>query len=477
MITKQEAGDLIFAGVLGCLDRADIKKLNEYMKKGGELPATVGEFQNIAAMLPVILKAENPPSVLKDKVARKLYRVKDEVRAKVLEENLSDRKSGSADIFYKNSRENRKSSTLTEKVKTKEPEKFKIKDEKEDVELPDESISISSDENIIIEEDIIEEIKPEEFLNEVKQDINLVVEPEIKEEIQPDVKQENEQNDDFEPVTPNRNTFESFKSTREKVLDKKFDEIEDLKESVSEEEVKPEPKLPTREKIKTYEKVSTREKSPRKTLTKDSPSYRMKSTKERGKSFERAYKKKYVTEEMASGKKSSLNPWLIIGLFIVLLAVVGYLYFNFITQIKDLKSTNDTLKQQVTDLSVKFNNTQEMQSLLESTDVNVINLQGTGINPGGHGKLIISRSQSKGYIQLSDMPALGADKSYQLWMQLPQGNYFSLGVFNPSGRVQYFPFQIPKVEGGSISEFIVTEETSSGAVTPGNKIFLTGNFQ
>ena len=201
------------------------------------------------------------------------------------------------------------------------------------------------------------------------------------------------------------------------------------------------------------------------------------STKERGKSFEKPIKKRYVTQEMIAAQKSPLNPWIIISLIIVLLAAVGFLYFNFISQIKDLKSTNDTLKQQVNDLSVKFSNTQEIQSLLESSDVKVINLQGTGINPGGHGKLIISKQQSKGYLQLSDMPALGSGMAYQLWMQLPQGNYFSLGVFNPSGRVQYFPFKIPRAESGNVSEFIVTEESSTGAVNPGNKIFLTGNLQ
>ena len=266
MITKQEAGELIFAGVLGCLDRTDLSKLNEFLKNGGELPSTIGEFQNIAAMLPVMLKAENPPSVLKDKVARKLYRVKDEIRAKVVSSSLN-RKSGSTDVFYQNSRENRKSSTLNEKLKTKEPEKFKIENDPANPEIEEEKTLIPEEEKLIIEEDI-EEISPEDFelneqepeikeeaVNESVQDIEIVKEP-LSE---PEPEKVIPPADDFEPVTPSRNTFESFKSTREKVIDKKFEEIEDSADEISEENTSPQLKVPTREKIKTYEKVSTKE--------------------------------------------------------------------------------------------------------------------------------------------------------------------------------------------------------------------------
>ena len=43
MITRQEAADMIYAGVLGCLDRADQTKLNEFIRAGGELPSNMGE--------------------------------------------------------------------------------------------------------------------------------------------------------------------------------------------------------------------------------------------------------------------------------------------------------------------------------------------------------------------------------------------------------------------------------------------------
>jgi anti-sigma-K factor RskA len=430
MITRQEASDLIYAGVLGCLDRADQTKLNEYIDSGGELPPNMGELQNIAAMLPIILQAENPDPELKDKVARKLYRIKDEIRAKVITGSIPP-----AEVFYRNSRENRKAAST-----------------------PEDKLSSSSDVEKNTQEPVIGEKESSTF--ETEKEV-------LKEEIHKEIK-----SGDFEPVIPAHNTFESFKSTREKVLEGNFD---DTSEEKVPEEVKPEVKIPTREKIKTYEREITKEKPSYKTSTKETP-YKITSTKERGKSFERAYKKKYMTEE-TSNKEQRMKPWIMLSLFIILLLALIVLYLNFSSEINNLKFTNDTLKQQINDLSVKFNSTQEIQSILESPDVKVINLQGTGINPVGRGKLIISGSQSKGYIQLSDMPALGQNSSYQLWMQLPDGKYFSLGVFNPSGRVQYFPFKIPRLEENNIAEFMVTEESSTGAADPGNKVFLTGSLQ
>lgn len=423
MITKQEASDLIYAGVLGCLDRADQTKLNEYISSGGELPSNMGELQNIAAMLPIILQAENPDPELKDKVARKLYRIKDEIRAKVNTETIPP-----AEVFYRNSRANRKAS-----------------------ESNGEGTSTS---------EVVENAPPQPGETDSRPQS---VEP-AKEIVNQEVTGENK-SVDYEPVIPARNTFESFKSTREKVLDGIFDNASENKDEIKE-EIKPEVKVPTREKIITHERVITKERTP----------YKITSTKERGKSFERTYKKKYMTEETSS-KKQGFKPWIMPLLFIILLLALVVLYMNFSSEINDLKFTNDTLKQQVNDLSVKFNSSQEIQNILESSDVKVVNLHGTGINPVGKGKLIISVAQTRGYMQLSDMPALALNSSYQLWMKLPDGKYFSLGVFNPSGRVQYFPFKIPQSGENNISEFMVTEEPSTGAAEPGHQVFLTGNLQ
>ncbi|HSD62572.1 MAG TPA: anti-sigma factor [Ignavibacteriaceae bacterium] len=430
MISRQEASELIFAGVLGCLDLSDQTKLNEYIKSRGELPPNVGEFQNIAAMLPVILTPESPDPQLKDKVARKLYRIKDEVRSRSTGESVS------AEDFYKNSRRDRQSLLSGSSI---EPEKSAPEEKRNEPEVKE------------IVKPPLPDSKDEKLITETK-------EPVIPEE--------------FETVTPLRSTFESFKSTREKVLEGNFSEEGEEKKSP---EIKTEPKIPAGEKIKTSERIITKDKIPHKTAAKELSYYKKATTKERGKILEKAYRKKPSTIETPVGNKP-LYLWIAVSVFVILFLAVAVIYLNFSSEIKNLQLNNESLRQRLNDLSVKFSNTQEIQDFIESPDAKIINLKGTGINPEGKGKLIISLSQNKGYLQLSDMPVLGNDKSYQLWVQLPSGGYYSLGVYNPAGRIQYFPFNIPQSVIENINEFIVTEESSGGAARPGNKEFLSGSF-
>lgn len=425
MISKQEASELIFAGVLGCLDLSDQTKLNEYIKAHGELPSSFGEFQNIAAMLPVILNPESPDPQLKDKVARKLYRIKDEIRSKTPGD------SANAEDFYKNSRMDRQSGTS-------ESEKFRTDEKKTEPELKEIKKTPAADtENVKVKEEKKEIPKPEEF----------------------------------ETVSPSRSTFESFKSTREKVLEGKFVEEKDEKMPP---EIQTKTKTPVEE-IKTSGR-EMKDRIPHKTAAKELPYYNKVTTKERGKSLEKSYKKKFSTAEIPEVKKSSLYFWGAISLLILLILAIAVIYLNFSSEIKDLQLTNESLTQRLNDLSVKFSNTQEIQDFIETADVKIITLKGTGINPEGNGKLIISFSQNKGYLQLADMPVLSQDKSYQLWMQIPSGGYYSLGVFNPAGRIQYFPFNIPQSAIENVHDFLVTEESSGGASSPGNNVFLSGSF-
>ena len=78
---QNEYSDLLFAYSLGCLDKEDLLELNEFFQTGNEFPwQELGEYQNLAALLPSILNMETPTEEIKDKVARKLYRIKNERR-------------------------------------------------------------------------------------------------------------------------------------------------------------------------------------------------------------------------------------------------------------------------------------------------------------------------------------------------------------------------------------------------------------
>ena len=80
---RKKTIDLIKAKTLGCLNKDENAELNEYMVSGEDFPWDVlGEYQNLTAMLPVLLQLEVPDAELKDNVARKLYKILEELKAK-----------------------------------------------------------------------------------------------------------------------------------------------------------------------------------------------------------------------------------------------------------------------------------------------------------------------------------------------------------------------------------------------------------
>jgi len=86
MPDQTENIDLVQAYVLDCLDKEDEKRMDEFLSlqglEGNILQEELGEYQIITAMLPVILKIVEPDPKVKDKIARRLYRMKDEIRKK-----------------------------------------------------------------------------------------------------------------------------------------------------------------------------------------------------------------------------------------------------------------------------------------------------------------------------------------------------------------------------------------------------------
>ncbi len=79
--------EMIAAFAAGCMDKENFVQFRDYILEGGELPpGELGELQNIVAMIPVILELETPDPSLKDKVAKKLIGMKDEIKTKIREE-------------------------------------------------------------------------------------------------------------------------------------------------------------------------------------------------------------------------------------------------------------------------------------------------------------------------------------------------------------------------------------------------------
>ncbi len=82
--------EMIAAFSVGCMDKQNFVQFKEYMQQDGDLPSgEMGELQNIVAMIPIILDIEKPHPSIKDKVAKRLIEIKDEIKAKIINERKS----------------------------------------------------------------------------------------------------------------------------------------------------------------------------------------------------------------------------------------------------------------------------------------------------------------------------------------------------------------------------------------------------
>ena len=81
---KKKSIDFIKLEVLGCLNAKDKENLRILKDEGGEVPwKEWGEYQNLAAMIPISLELKHPANELKDKTAMKLYSIRDEIKVKI----------------------------------------------------------------------------------------------------------------------------------------------------------------------------------------------------------------------------------------------------------------------------------------------------------------------------------------------------------------------------------------------------------
>ncbi|MCK9280698.1 MAG: anti-sigma factor [Melioribacteraceae bacterium] len=86
-MAEQAIHEMIAAFSCGCMDKENFIQFKDYIRSGGQLPENeLSELQNIIAMVPAILDLEKPDPVLKEKVAKKLISLQEEIKAKIKEE-------------------------------------------------------------------------------------------------------------------------------------------------------------------------------------------------------------------------------------------------------------------------------------------------------------------------------------------------------------------------------------------------------
>jgi hypothetical protein len=383
--------DLIYAYSLGCLDHEEHQKFVEYFYSGEEFNfLELGEYQNLASLLPSILTIETPDPQLKDKVAKKLYYLKDEIRAH----------------------------------RQKNKPSLKIQDAKK------EELNFSGTE------------KPEDEITAGFEDQALVDQPIIK-------------TSDF--FSPPQNT--QIMDREESNLNKPYN---------SEEKFVPEENRKNSSLIET--EISTLENSTRNPILSEENNVQNIV----GRTIDLTSKK--IIPPTPPTKPVKKNYSIMIGgtvLFFLLVIGIIVTYLNITSKTNNLNNEVEKLKNEVGNLNIQLIGSQEIQEMLQSPDVQVINLRGENFNPNSFGKLIIGSDKGVGYIRFAQMPAIPENKLFQLWVSI-SGNFISLRTFKASDTLGFYSFKMLSLPKGDDISFRITEEPASGSTTPSDKVYLIG---
>ncbi len=368
--------DLLYAYSLGCLDAEELDKLREYFGSESDFPwQELGEYQNLIALFPTILEIEEPGPQLKDKVARKLYRLRPEKKPPKEEEKPEEPKP---DI---NQEIDETADTVNEPPSEITPAEETVETDPEPPEQEDSEINHSE----------FEEVKAKKPINNIF--------PEIR-----DIEISGQA---AEPDNLSRQNKENIPESKELL------------------------------------------------------------------SSHRDYIDKTVDGKYNSAGKRRTNPWIVITsvLFVVVAAGLFLLYMNISSEVKEYKRGIKNLNEKIQNLSSRINENRDLQKVLQTKDIEIINLKGTENSPESFGKLIIGTLNRNSILQLSNLPVLSGNEVYQLWMK-NNNQYTPVGVFNPKKDIDYFHFTLPQLPVSNQAVFILTEESSEGAVKPG-KIYLS----
>jgi anti-sigma-K factor RskA len=368
--------DYLHAYSLGCLDKDELKEVTDYIENGGEFNMQeFGEYQNLVSLLPAILAVETPDPQLKDNVARKLYRLKDE-------------------------------------IKTQRNQK-----------------KISPQVQSLIKEDS-EHIENEKTKGETSGEIHKV---------ERRITKSGDVSHHYKTYNPEENEKDFEKSGTE---GGRYIHTEEDKEVVPTDIAKHKPVRLVEDNVDNIIRESIA-----------------------------------PLEQPIQPPVDKNYSMAIIGFLLFFIVVIGIIivYVKISSDVKDYKNEVDKLNKEINSLTIKLSSNQEIDQMLQSPNVQIVNLKGTNLNLSGFGKLIISPERGFGYIQLAQMPALAENKAYQLWVSI-SGNFMSLGAFNSSDKMEYYSFKIPNLPPGYDINFLVTEEPTGGVKTPGRKVYLTGNL-
>lgn len=163
------------------------------------------------------------------------------------------------------------------------------------------------------------------------------------------------------------------------------------------------------------------------------------------------------------------------ALLIICLSLILY-SFNLNTQINQIEEKVAEQQETISDLQAEIKQKEELLSVLESRQAEILFLSGMESNPDGYGKIIRNNESNDLLLQVSNMPANPNDNAYQLWVII-NNKYIPAGVFSVNSEGEGF-FKIEELNNANLQSaeaFAVTLEPEGGSQQPTGDTYLMGN--
>ena len=164
------------------------------------------------------------------------------------------------------------------------------------------------------------------------------------------------------------------------------------------------------------------------------------------------------------------------ALLLVTLSLVFY-SFNLSTEISNQEEVIEEQQARISELQNDIQRKEELLSILESREVDLVMMSGMEVNPSGYGKVIWDSESNRALLQVSNLPAVPSDKDYQLWI-IKNNKPVSAGVFAVNDPQKDSFFKIEEMAAGeqAADAFAITMEPKGGMPQPTGDMYLMGNM-
>ncbi len=182
----------------------------------------------------------------------------------------------------------------------------------------------------------------------------------------------------------------------------------------------------------------------------------------------KAIAKEPKSAKVAPGRWTwTLAPWFAAAIF----ALIAVFFFResdgLAERVAELQSESAQQQSQI-------ERAREVVSTLTSTDAVRVTLVAAKTPPQPQGKAIYVRDRSSLVFIASNMPALPAQKAYELWLIPTNGAPIPAGVFKPDSHGSATVIQPPLPQGVEAKAFAITIEPEHGSASPTMPIVMIG---